>query len=59
MRISLVDIGWFCFFLSGLFFLSDAIDSGDKTALGSAITWLVGIGVFIAASRMDQDGSGF
>lgn len=59
MRISLVDIGWFCFFLSGLFFLSDALDSGDKTALGSAITWLVGIGFFMAGSRIDPDGSGF
>jgi len=59
MRISLVDIGWFCFFLSGLFFLSDALDSGDKTALGSAITWLVGIGFFMAGSRIDSDGSGF
>ena len=59
MRISLVDVGWFFFFLSGLFFLSDALDSGDRTALGAAITWIVGIGFFIAGSRTDPDGSGF
>ncbi len=45
------DYGWVMFFLSGLFFLSDAIQTGDLTVLGSALTWLVGVVFFVVAGR--------
>ena len=51
--------GWSLFTLSGLFFLVDAIESGDLTALGSAVTWLLGVAVFVFAMVRDpQDQSG-
>lgn len=50
----LLLIGWLLFTLSGLFFVSDALESGDKTALGSAFTWLVGVGFFVAAMHDDE-----
>lgn len=46
---SLVLVGWALFFLSGVFFLIDALESGDKTALASAVTWLLGVGAFVLA----------
>jgi hypothetical protein len=44
-------LGWLMFAISGVFFLVDAIESGDKTALGSAITWIVGVAFFVFAGR--------
>ena len=44
-------LGWLMFTISGFFFLADAIETGDKTALGSAITWLVGVVFFLLATR--------
>lgn len=44
------------FALSGVFFLIDALESGDLTALGAAITWLLGVGLFLMAGRKDPDG---
>jgi choline-glycine betaine transporter len=46
-----VLLGWALFALSGVFFLIDAIESGDKTALGSAITWIIGVGCFLVVYR--------
>ena len=46
---NLVLVGWLLFTVSGVFFLIDALESGDKTALGSALTWIVGVLFFIAA----------
>jgi len=46
-----VLLGWALFALSGVFFLIDAIESGDKTALGSAITWILGVGCFLVVYR--------
>lgn len=57
MRISMADVGWFLFALSGLFFLSDALDSGDRTAMASAVTWLAGIVFFLIGSRRSTDSS--
>lgn len=42
-------LGWALFFFSGVFFLIDALESGDKTALASALTWLLGVGAFLLA----------
>lgn len=50
----LIVLGWIMFTLSGLFFLSDALESGDKTALGSAITWLVGVAFFAASMSSEE-----
>lgn len=46
--------GWLLFTISGIFFLIDALESGDKTALGSAVTWLVGVVFFVAAGRIGR-----
>ncbi len=43
-----VLLGWAMFTVSGFFFLTDAIETGDKTAFGSAFTWLVGVVCFLA-----------
>lgn len=43
------------FFVSGLFFLSDAIQSGDLTVWGSSITWLIGVVFFVLAERNPSD----
>ncbi len=43
--------GWMMFALSGLFFLVPAIRSGDVWALGAAITWLIGVGLFLLDAR--------
>jgi hypothetical protein len=48
---TLVLIGWLLFTVSGVFFLIDALETGDKTALASALTWIVGVLFFIAAGR--------
>ncbi len=48
-------MGWSMFLLSGFFFLADAIESGDKTALGSAITWIVGVGCFLVIAPHDDE----
>jgi hypothetical protein len=48
---TLVLIGWLLFTVSGVFFLIDALESGDKTALGSALTWIIGVFFFVAAGR--------
>lgn len=50
-RLRWVQLGWFMFTVSGIFFLADAIESGDKTALGSAVTWLVGVAIFLFGGR--------
>ena len=47
--------GWFMFTLSGVFFLSDAVAAGDKTAIGSAVTWLVGVVFFVQSMRGSND----
>jgi len=47
--------GWIMFTLSGVFFLSDAVAAGDKTAIGSAVTWLIGVGFFVQAMRGSDD----
>ncbi len=52
---NLVLIGWLLFTVSGAFFLIDALESGDKTALGSALTWIVGVLFFIAAGRAEPE----
>lgn len=52
-----VLLGWLMFTISGLFFLADAIESGDKTALGSAITWLLGVVIFLFGFGEPKDGS--
>jgi hypothetical protein len=48
-------IGWLMFTVSGLFFLIDALETGDKTALASAITWLLGVGFFLVKSKAPDD----
>jgi hypothetical protein len=48
-------LGWMMFTASGVFFLIDALESGDKTALGSAITWLLGVGFFLVKSKAPDD----
>ena len=53
---TLVLIGWLLFTVSGVFFLIDALESGDKTAIGSALTWIVGVLFFIAAGRTAPEG---
>lgn len=47
-------MAWGLFTLSGLFFLSDAIESGDKTALASAFTWLSGVVFFLRAMAIEE-----
>lgn len=42
------------FTISGFFFLSDALEAGDKTALGSAFTWLGGV-LFFLRSMSGED----
>lgn len=44
-------LGWALFALSGVFFLIDAIESQDKTALGSAVTWIIGVACFLVVLR--------
>lgn len=39
------------FALSGLFFLVPAIRSADVWSLGAAITWLIGVGLFLIDGR--------
>lgn len=51
----LVLIGWFLFMISGLFFLADAIETGDRTALGAAVTWLLGIVFFVWSMRDTEE----
>jgi len=48
-------IGWILFTVSGVFFLIDALESGDKTALGSALTWIVGVLFFIWSGQITDD----
>lgn len=50
-------MGWFLFLVSGVFFLADALESGDKTALGSAITWMLGVGFFIWSGKIGGEDS--
>ncbi len=47
-------IGWALFTVSGVFFLIDALESGDKTSLGSALTWLAGIVFFIWSAQINE-----
>jgi len=47
----LVRAGWMMFALSGLFFLVPAIRNRDLWSLGGAITWLIGVGIFLVAER--------
>lgn len=47
-------IGWGLFTVSGVFFLIDALESGDKTALGSALTWLAGIVFFVWSAQINE-----
>ena len=51
----LVLAGWLLFLVSGVFFLIDALETGDRTALGSALTWLVGVVFFVWAGRLEDD----
>ena len=48
-------LGWLMFTISGFFFLSDALETGDKTALGSAITWLLGVVFFLRGIPKTDD----
>jgi hypothetical protein len=52
---NLVPIGGLLFTDSGAFYLIDELESGDKTALGSALTWIVGVVFFIAAGRAEPE----
>ena len=52
---TLVLIGWLLFNVSGIYIMIDALESGDKTALGSALTWIVGVLFFIAALRAEPE----
>ena len=47
-------LGWMMFTLSGVFFLIDALETGDKTAIGAAVTRLVGIVFFLVAMKDDS-----
>ncbi|MGI9605872.1 MAG: hypothetical protein ACR2P0_07000 [Acidimicrobiales bacterium] len=50
----LISWGWILFAVSGIFFLADALESGDLTSLAAAISWLVGVALFMAANRHDR-----
>jgi hypothetical protein len=52
---TLVLIGWLLFTVSGVFFLIDALVSGDKTALVCARTGNEGGFFFIAAGRAEPE----
>jgi hypothetical protein len=39
------------FAISGVFFLVPAVQSGDVWALGAAITWLIGVLLFMIDAR--------
>lgn len=51
MGTRLAFYGWIMFAISGLFFLVGALRDGDAMTLGAAITWLVGVAMFLFASR--------
>jgi len=46
--------GWLMFALSGLFFLVPAIRNADFWSLGAAITWLIGVGLFLLDGRSEE-----
>lgn len=43
--------GWMMFGLSGLLFLVPAVRAGDIWSFGAAITWLIGVGLFLWDGR--------
>ncbi len=44
-------IGWCLFTVSGIVFLAAALRDGDSLLLWGSITWLVGVGFFLAGVR--------
>ena len=44
-------IGWCLFTVSGIVFLAAALRDGDPLLLWGSITWLVGVGFFLAGHR--------
>ena len=47
----LITWGWIMFAFSGVCFLIPAVRDADWWSLGAAVTWLVGVGLFLAGSR--------
>ena len=44
-------VGWGLFTVSGVVFLIAALRDGDSLLLWGSITWLVGVGFFLAGIR--------
>lgn len=44
-------VGWGLFTVSGVVFLVAALRDGDALLLWGSITWLVGVGFFLASIR--------
>jgi len=44
-------IGWCLFTVSGVVFLAAALRDGDALLLWGSITWLAGVGFFLAGIR--------
>jgi len=44
-------VGWCLFTVSGVVFLAAALRDGDPLLLWGSITWLVGVGFFLAGIR--------
>lgn len=44
-------VGWSLFTVSGVMFLIAALRAGDALLLWGSITWLVGVGFFLAGVR--------
>ena len=45
-----VLVGWGLFTVSGVFFLVGSIRERDWLGLGAAITWIVGVALFVYAN---------
>ena len=43
--------GWYLFTVSGVMFLVAALRAGDPLLLWGSITWLAGVGFFLAGIR--------
>ena len=50
----LATAGWAMFALSGVFFLVPAIQNRDVWSLGAAITWLIGVALFLLDGRSED-----
>jgi len=42
---------WMMFGLSGVFFLVPAVQNVDWWSIAAAVTWLIGVGLFLWGSR--------